>query len=84
MTATTSRSDLSAPSPQTLTAALDYGRFDAIAEFAERAASYWHSIALAADRGDRLTIEVHCRQLAAITREAFSIVKTLGSEAAEQ
>jgi hypothetical protein len=57
MTATTSRSDLGAPSPQTLTAALDYGRFDAIAEFAERAASYWHAVALAADRGERLTIE---------------------------
>jgi putative DNA primase/helicase len=39
MTATTSRFELGATSPQTLTAALDYGRFDAIAEFAEMAAA---------------------------------------------
>jgi hypothetical protein len=84
MTATTSRPNLGAPSPQTLTAALDYGRFDAIAEFAEMAASYWHAIALAANRGERLTVETHCRQVAVVTREAFSIVKSLGSEAAEQ
>jgi hypothetical protein len=84
MTATTSRSDLRAPSPQTLTAALDYGRFDAIAELAEMAASYWRSVELAAMRGESLTIEVHCRQVAAVTREAFATVKALGSEAAEQ
>jgi len=84
MTATTSRSELSAPSPQALAGALDYVRFDAIAEFAERAASYWHAIALAADRSERFTIEVHCRQVAAVTREAFATVKSLGSEAAEQ
>jgi hypothetical protein len=76
MTATTSSSDLS-----TLTVVLDYGRFDAIAELAERAASYWHSIALAADRGDRLTLETHCRQVALVTREIFAIVKGLGNEA---
>jgi hypothetical protein len=51
-----------------------------IAELAYRAASYWHSIALAAERGERLTVEVHCRQVAAVTREAFATVKTLGSE----
>jgi hypothetical protein len=83
MTATASRSDLGAPSPQTLTAALDYVRFDAIAELAEIAASYWHAVALAANRGERLTIEVHCRQVAAVTREAFFIAKALGSETAE-
>jgi hypothetical protein len=64
--------------------ALDSIRFGEIAELAERAASYWHSVALAADRGERLTIEVHCRQVAAVTREAFATVKSLGSEAAEQ
>ena len=84
MTATTSRSDLSSPSPQTLTAALDYGRFDAIAELAELAASYWHAVALAANRGERLTIDVHCRQVAAVTREVFETVKTLGSEEAAE
>jgi hypothetical protein len=84
MSATTSRSELGATSPQTLTAALDRIRFDEIAELAERAASYWQSIALAADRGERLTVETHCRQVAVVTRETFSIVKSLGSEAADQ
>jgi hypothetical protein len=84
MTATTSRFELGATSPPTLAAALDYERFDAIAEFAEMAASYWHAVALAADRGERLTIEVHCRQVAAVTREAFAIVKALGSQESEQ
>lgn len=54
-------------------------RLDAVAEFAELAASYWHSIALAAERGDRTTVDVHCRQVAAVTREAFATVKELGS-----
>jgi hypothetical protein len=54
-----------------------------IAELAYRAASYWHSIALAAERGERLTVEVHCRQVAAVTREAFATVKALGSETSE-
>ena len=65
--------------PPTLSDAVDCVRFDAIGELAERAASYWQSVALAADRGERLTIEVHCRQVAAVTREAFSTVKTLGA-----
>ena len=72
------------PSPRDIGAALDFGRFDAIAELAECAASYWHSVALAADRGERLTIEVHCRQVAAVTREAFATVKSLGGEAVTQ
>jgi hypothetical protein len=66
------------PSPNSLADALDYGRFDAIAEFADLAASYWHSIAEAAVRGERLTIETHCRQVSAVTRETFATVKSLG------
>ncbi len=67
-----------------LTDALDCNRFDEIAELAERAASYWASIALAADRGERLTVTVHCKQVAAVTKEAFATVKELGSQEAEQ
>jgi hypothetical protein len=67
---------MSAP---TLASALDPARFDAIAEFADLAASYWRSIAEAASRGERLTVETHCRQVAAVTRETFATVKTLGS-----
>jgi hypothetical protein len=66
-------------SQQNLTAALDNLRFDAVAEYADLAASYWRSAAEAAFRGDRTTLEVHCRQLAAVTREAFATVKALGS-----
>jgi hypothetical protein len=82
--ASTTHNAASASSAAELIAALDYSRFDQIAELAERAASYWRSVALAAARAERLTIEVHCRQVAAVTREAFAIVKSLGSEAAEQ
>jgi hypothetical protein len=58
---------------------LDFCRYDEIARLAELAASYWKSIALAADRGDALTVVTHCRQVVAVTREAFALVKQLGS-----
>jgi sorbitol-specific phosphotransferase system component IIA len=61
-------------------AALDFARFEAIAELADLAASYWRSIAEAALRGEQLTLEVHCRQVAAVTRETFATVKSLGHE----
>jgi hypothetical protein len=64
--------------------ALDYARFDAIAEMADLAASYRRSIAESAMRGEKLTIEAHCRQVAAVTREAFATVKSLGAEALTQ
>jgi len=67
------------PSGPDLVAALDYVRLDAIAELAHLAASYWISIREAAERGERVTIETHCRQVAAVTREAFATVRTLGS-----
>ena len=59
--------------------ALDFDRFAEIARLAELASSYWCSIALAAGRGDVLTARVHCHQVAGVTREAFALVKTLGS-----
>jgi hypothetical protein len=58
---------------------LDFIRFDEIARLAGLAASYWHSVELAADRGDKLTVAVHCKQVAAVTREAFALVGALGS-----
>jgi hypothetical protein len=61
-------------------AALDFARLEAIAELADLAASYWRSIAEAALRGEQLTLEVHCRQVAAVTRETFATVKALGHE----
>ena len=58
--------------------ALDHLRFDEIARLADRASSYWRSTMLAAERGEALTVVTHCKQIAAATREAFAIVKTLG------
>ena len=59
--------------------ALDCVRLDEIARLAGLAASYWHSVELAADRGDALTVVTHCKQVTAVTREAFALVGTLGS-----
>jgi hypothetical protein len=59
-------------------AALDFILFEEVARLAERAASYWQSIALAAERGEVRTVTVHCKQVADVTREAFAVVKTLG------
>jgi hypothetical protein len=35
-------------------------------------------VALVDDRGDVLTVTIHCKQIAAFSRDAFAIVKTLG------
>jgi hypothetical protein len=67
----------SAASPR-VEVALDFASLDEIARLAVLATSYWRSVELAAERGDALTLVVHCKQLAAVTREAFAIVKTLG------
>ena len=63
--------------------ALDAVRLDEIARLAALAASYWRSVELAADRGNTLTVVTHCRQVASVTRDAFAIVKTLGSTEVE-
>ncbi len=54
-------------------------RFAAIAEFADKASSYWRSIGEAAYRGDRATLEIHCRQVRLSTIAVFQTVKELGS-----
>jgi hypothetical protein len=70
-------SALPAPSKEAVVAARDLC-LEAVVEMADLAASYWRSAAEAAYRGDQLTLEVHCRQIAAVTRHAFAAVKTLG------
>ena len=69
--------------PNNIGGALDSIRLDEIARLAGLAASYWHSIELAADRGDELTVQVHCRQVVQVTREVLSAVKTLESNEVE-
>ena len=59
--------------------ALDFVRLDEIARLAELASSYWRSIMLAAERGDRLTVLVHFKQVAAVNREAFALGGSLGT-----
>jgi hypothetical protein len=69
---------LTTTSPSDADSALDFIRFEEISRLATRAASYWQSIALAAERGEARTVTVHCKQVADVTREAFAVVKTLG------
>ena len=64
----------------TIGSALHFIRLDEIARLAALAASYWHSIELAADRGDVLTLRVHIHQVTQVTRETLTAAKTLKSE----
>ena len=63
--------------------ALDAVRLSEIASLAALAASFWRSIELAAGRGSTLTVVTHAGQVAAITRECFAVMKTLGSPEVE-
>jgi excisionase family DNA binding protein len=50
-----------------LLAALDYSRFDVLDEYLKLGSSYWTLIREAALKCERLTVEVHSRQIAAVT-----------------
>jgi hypothetical protein len=63
--------------------ALDDVRLDAISHLARIAVSYWRSIELAADRGEAHLVVLHGKQVAEVTREAFEIIKLMGSEEAD-
>jgi hypothetical protein len=67
--------------PPSLASVDDDARLARVEELADLAASFWRSVAEAAYRGDQLTVEVHCRQVALVTRAAFQTVKQLGAEA---
>jgi hypothetical protein len=68
----------------TIAEALSCAQFDEVGRLAELAASYWRSIALGADRGDLHLVTLHCKQVARVTREAFALLRTIGSDEAEQ
>jgi hypothetical protein len=57
--------------------ALDFARLDEIERLSDLASSYCKSLALAAGRGDKLTLAVHCRQIAPVIREVFTLVGEL-------
>ncbi len=58
--------------------ALDPMLFDEIEQLADKAASYWRSIAEAAARGEAMTIAVHLRQARLVTFHVHEIVKQFG------
>jgi hypothetical protein len=65
--------------PAPMEDALDFVRLDEIGRLGDLAWSYWQSITLAADRGDKLTLAVHCKQVAKVTQEVFTLVRSLGA-----
>jgi hypothetical protein len=69
----------SAPSPR-IEDAVDFARLDEIARLAALASSCCKSLALAASRGDKLTLAVHCREAAPVIREALTLVQELARE----
>jgi hypothetical protein len=64
---------------RTITGALDPLLFDEIEQLADRAASYWRSIAEAGVRGETMTIAVHLRQVRLVTFHVHEILKQFSS-----
>jgi hypothetical protein len=60
--------------------ALDPLLFDEIEQLADKAASYWRSIAEAGARGEAMTIAVHLRQVRLVTFRVHEIVKQFGAD----
>lgn len=63
----------------TIAGALDPPLFDDIEQLADRAASYWRSIAEAGARGETMTIAVHLRQVRLVTFHVHELVKQFSS-----
>jgi hypothetical protein len=60
--------------------AADFVRFEETARLARLNASYWTSISLAAERGERLTLTVHVKQAVLVTRSVLAVIKELGAQ----
>jgi hypothetical protein len=56
----------------------NFVRLGEIERLAELAASYWHSIALTADRGEVHLLALHCKHVALVTKSAFALVREIG------
>lgn len=67
--------------PQSVDDALNQMSADYLIELSDRAASLWRSVTEAAWRGDLKVAEVHCQQIAAVSKDAFRIVKELRESA---
>jgi hypothetical protein len=62
----------------TLSNAVDPLLFDEIEQLADRASSYWRSIAEAAARGEVMTVAVHLRQARLVAFHVHELVKQFG------
>lgn len=73
------RADPSTKSPPapSIGDALNQMSADYVIELSDQASSLWTSVREAAWRGDLRTMEVHCQQIAAVSKEAFRTVKEL-------
>ena len=60
--------------------ALDLLRYDELRKQADLGVNLWHSLLLAAERGDDPVINRNCEQIRILTRTTFALVKRLGSE----
>lgn len=70
-----------APPTQSIEGVIDQLRADAIIEAADRLATLWQSVALAAWRGDAGEIRFHCAQIATLTRTTFATAREIGAGA---
>lgn len=61
--------------------ALNQLNADYVIELSDQASSLWTSVREAAWRGDLRTMEIHCQQIAAVSKEAFRTVKELRESA---
>lgn len=68
------------PPQQNIGQVTDWLKYGALEEMADLASSYWRSIAEAAARNERTAVHVHCKQVAAVTREAFAVARQLGEQ----
>jgi hypothetical protein len=59
---------------------LDFLHLDEIASLAALCASYWHSVELAAGRGDVHLVALHAKQVGLVTREALALVREVAAE----
>jgi hypothetical protein len=53
----------------------DHLHLEEIARLSDLASSYCKSLPLAASRGDKLTLAVHCRQVALVIHGVFTLVQ---------
>lgn len=69
--------DLSPTPSKEAVIAANHLKYEMLADLAGHAASYWHSMILAAERRDSHLIGFHARQIQIVTKEAFRLAREL-------